>query len=60
MENRVSQLEKETTDLKTDFQHLEMIYSNSIDCFGNQSTEKSCENCTVLKKSNEILFEDLC
>jgi len=35
LENRVSQLEKETTDLKTDFEHLEMIYSNSTDCSRN-------------------------
>jgi len=28
LENRVSQLEKETTDLNTDFEHLEMIYNN--------------------------------
>ena len=33
LENKVSQLKKETTDLKTDFEYLEMIYSNSIDCF---------------------------
>jgi len=32
LENKVSQLESETTDLKTDFEHLVMIYSNSIDC----------------------------
>jgi len=31
LENRVSQLESETVDLKTDFGHLEMIYSNSVD-----------------------------
>jgi len=32
LENRVSQLESETVDLKTNFEHLEMIYSNSVDC----------------------------
>jgi len=32
LKNRVSQLESETIDLKTDFEHLEMIYSNSVDC----------------------------
>jgi len=32
LENRVSQLESETVELKTDFKHLEMIYSNSFDC----------------------------
>ena len=35
LENKVSQLGKETADLKTDFEHLEMIYSNSTDCFRN-------------------------
>ena len=32
LENRVSQLESESVDFKTDFEHLEMIYSNSVDC----------------------------
>jgi len=32
LENRVSQLELEIVDLKNNFKHLEMIYSNSIDC----------------------------
>ena len=32
LENRVSQLEPETVILKTDFEHLEVIYNNSIDC----------------------------
>jgi len=36
LENRVIQLESETTDLKTYFEHLEMIYSNSIDCSKKQ------------------------
>jgi len=49
LENRVRQLEKETADLKTDFEHLEMIYNNSTDCFRNQPVEKPCENCRVLK-----------
>jgi len=35
LENGVSQLESETVDLKTDFEHLEMIYSNSVDCSEN-------------------------
>jgi len=47
--NRVSQLEKETTDFKTDFEHLKMIYNNSTDCFRNQPVEKPYENCIVLK-----------
>jgi len=55
LENKVSELEKETTDLKTDFEHLEIIYGNSTDCFRNQSTEKSYENCTVLKNQVKYL-----
>jgi len=35
LKNRVSQLEKETVDLKTDLEHLETIYNNSIDCSRN-------------------------
>jgi len=57
MENRVIQLEKETTDLKTNFEHLEMIYSNSTDCFINQSAEKPCENYTVLKNQVKYLIK---
>jgi len=49
LENRVSQLESETVDLKTDFEHLEMIYSNSVDCSEKQLAIKPCENCTTLK-----------
>jgi len=56
LESKVSQLEKETADLKTNFEHLEMIYSNSTDCFRNQSAEKSCENCTVLKNQVKYLI----
>jgi len=56
-ENRVSQLEKETADLKTDFEHLEMIYSNSTDCFGNQLSEKPCKNYTVLKNQVKYLIK---
>jgi len=33
LENKVSELELETIDLKIDFEHLEMIYSNSVDCY---------------------------
>jgi len=32
LENKVSQLESEIVDLKSDFEHLEMIYSNSVNC----------------------------
>ena len=34
-----------------------MIYSNSTDCFRNQSTEKPCENCTVLKNQVKYLIK---
>jgi len=34
-----------------------MIYNNSIDCFRNQSTEKPCENCTVLKNQVKYLIK---
>jgi len=54
---KVSPLEKETADLKTDFEHLEMIYSNSTDCFRNQSAKKSCENCIVLKNQVKYLIK---
>ena len=53
LENRVSQLEKETTD----FEHLEIIYSNSTDCFRNQSAKKPCKNCTVLKNQVKYLIK---
>jgi len=33
LENRVTELGKETADLKIDFEYFEMIYSNSTDCF---------------------------
>jgi len=33
LENRVSQPESETTNLKIDFEHLEMIYSNLVNFF---------------------------
>ena len=57
LENKVSQLELETTDLKTDFEHLEMIYSNSIDCSEKQLAIKPCENCTTLKNQVKYLFK---
>jgi len=60
LENRVSQLESETVDLKTDFEHLEMIYSNSVHCSEKQLAIKPCEKCTTLKKSSEIPFENMC
>jgi len=31
-ENKVSQLESEIVNLKTNFEHLKMIYNNSVDC----------------------------
>jgi len=57
LENRVSQLEKETADLKTNFKHLEMIYSNSTDCFRNQPAEKPYKNCIVLKNQVKYLLK---
>jgi len=57
LKNRVSQLEKVTANLRTDFKHLEMIYNNSIDCFRNQLAEKPCENCTVLKNQVKYLIK---
>jgi len=49
LENRVRQLESETIDLKTDIEHLEMIYSNLVDCSEKQLAIKPCENYTTLK-----------
>jgi len=60
LENKVSQRESETINLKTDFEHFEMIYSNSIDCSKKKLAIKPCENYTTLKKSSEISFENLC
>ena len=57
MAGKQSQLEKETADLKTDFENLEIIYNNSTDCFRNQSAERSCENCTVLKNQVKYLIK---
>jgi len=57
LENRVSQLESETVDLKTIFEHLEMIYSNSVDCYEKQLVIKPCENCTTLKNQVKYLLK---
>ena len=57
LENRVSQLESETVNLKTDFEHLEMIYSNSVDCSEKQLARKPCENCTTLKNQVKYLLK---
>ena len=57
LENRVSQLESEIVDLKTDFEHLEIIYSNSIDCSKKYLATKPCENCTVLKNQVKYLLK---
>ena len=57
LKNRVSQLESETIDLKTDFEHLEMIYSNSVDCFEKQLDTKPCEYCTTLKNQVKYLLK---
>jgi len=57
LENRVSQLEIEIVDLKTDFKHLEMIYSNSVDCSEKQLAIKPCENCTTLKNQVKYLLK---
>ena len=48
LENRVSQLKSETTDLKTDFEHLEMI---------KQLVIKPCENCTTLNNQVNYLLK---
>jgi len=50
-------MEKEIVDLKIDFENLEIIYSNSTDCFRNQPVEKPCENCTVLKNQVKYLIK---
>jgi len=57
LENRVSQLELETVDLKIDFEHLAMIYSNSVDCSEKQLTIKPCRNCTTLKNQVKYLLK---
>ena len=57
LENRVSQLGSETIDVKTDFEHLEMIYSNSADCSEKQLARKPCENCTTLKNQVKYLLK---
>jgi len=57
LENRVIQLEAETVDLKTDFEHLEMIYSNLVDCSEKQLARKPCENCTTLKNQVKYLLK---
>ena len=57
LEKKVSHLEKEIVDLKNDFEHLEMIYNNSTDCFRNQPVEKPCENYIVLKNQVKYLIK---
>jgi len=57
LENKVSQLEAKTVDLKTDFEHLEMIYSNSVDCSKKQLDIKPCENYTTLKNQVKYLLK---
>jgi len=60
MENRVSQLKLEIAGLKTDFEHLEMIYSNSFDCSEKQLATKNLWKLHDFQKSSEISFENLC
>jgi len=57
LENRVSQQELETVDLKTNFKHLEMIYSNSVNCYEKQLAIKPCENYITLKSQVKYLLK---
>jgi len=57
LENRVSQLELGTVNLKIDFEHWKMIYSNSSDCFEKHLAIKHCENLTTLKNKVKYLLK---
>jgi len=48
LEGRVKELEDEVLQLKTDFDHLEIIYKASSDI--DSSKPVNCENCEVLQK----------
>jgi len=48
IENKVNQVKSEIAYLKTDFEHLDMINSNSTWCFENQLATKPCESWTIL------------
>jgi len=54
LEGRVKQLEDESLELKTDFDHLEMIYkaSSSLD----SSKPVNCENCEALQNKVNYLI----
>ena len=57
LENRVSQLKSEIVDLKTDFEHLQIIYRNLVDYSEKQLAIKPCENSTTLKNQVKYLLK---
>ena len=54
LEGRVKELEDELLKVKTDFDHLEMIYKASSDFDSSKPT--NCENCDVLQKKVNYLI----
>jgi len=54
LEGRVKQLEDEILELKTDFEHLEMIYKASSSLDSSQSI--NCENCEALRNKVNYLI----
>jgi len=54
LEGRVKELDDELLKVKTDFDHLEIIYKSSSDFESNKST--NCENCTTFQKKVNYLI----
>jgi len=52
-----SQAKPPRCSTKTNFEHLEMIYSNSVDRSEKQLAIKPCENCTTLKNQVKYLLK---
>ena len=54
LERRIKELEDEILELKTDFDHLEIIYKASSDF--DSSKPINCENCDVLQRKVNYLI----
>jgi len=56
LEKRVSSLEEELENVKTDFEHLDMIYQSSN--YENESSKPAkCENCEMLEAKVKLLVK---
>jgi len=57
LENGVNQLETKLTNLKEDFENLDLIYKRSTCCYENQLISKPCENCTIMENKVKNLLK---